>query len=466
MMTTIARMAAAVLAAGVLIAPNAYAAAGGEAGSVDTSALPEIEDGNWLDENPYRGSKKAMELGKAAYDGNCARCHGIDMISGGIAPDLRELGPEYDEYFINHVRNGVQRNGMTYMPAFEGVLDQQTMWAIRSYVDRRHYEYKDKNLDELYEQWDQGEPADEAAANPAPAAAATPAVARGNEAARARRVADDDMPDRLEQIRESGSIEVAVYDKFPPWSYKPDDGAFTGIDVEIGRALAERLDVGFNLRTFIADETMGDDIRNQVWKGHYMGGGTADAMLHVGMAPEFQQENDQASFIAAYYNETMGFAYDAERLGGDVDSPLALRGKPIGVGLDTLGDYFLTSAYRGQLRNDVVHFNSVPQAMQALNAGEVAAVMAPVGELAGAARMLQEKNVTLRTVELGGMYQTNWDVGVAIKASNPELAEAISEAMQQMRDDGTIEAIFENYGVEWRPPLKTDDVDSAEATHA
>ena len=306
MMTTIARMAAAVLAAGVLIAPNAYAAAGGEAGSVDTSALPEIEDGNWLDENPYRGSKKAMELGKAAYDGNCARCHGIDMISGGIAPDLRELGPEYDEYFINHVRNGVQRNGMTYMPAFEGVLDQQTMWAIRSYVDRRHYEYKDKNLDELYEQWDQGEPADEAAANPAPAAAATPAVARGNEAARARRVADDDMPDRLEQILESGSIEVAVYDKFPPWSYKPDDGAFTGIDVEIGRALAERLDVGFNLRTFIADETMGDDIRNQVWKGHYMGGGTADAMLHVGMAPEFQQENDQASFIAAYYNETTG----------------------------------------------------------------------------------------------------------------------------------------------------------------
>ena len=453
MMTRIASMAAVLLAAGFLVAPNAHAAASGEAGDVDTSALPEIEDGNWLDENPYRGSKKAMELGKAAYDGNCARCHGIDMISGGIAPDLRELGPDYDDYFIGKVRAGVQRNGMTYMPPFEGVLDQQSMWAIRAYVDKRHYEYKDKNLDELYEQWDGGKSEDDTAAQRSPApAAASPAVARGDSGASARRVADDDIPDRLEQIRAKGAIEIAVYQAFPPWSYKPESGGVTGIDVAIGKALAKRLDVGFNLRTFVADESMGDDIRNQVWKGHYLGGGTADAMLHVGMAPEFQQENDQATFLAPYYNETMGFAYDAERLGGDVDSPLALKGKPIGVGLDTLGDYFLTSAYRGALRDDVVHFRSVPAAMRALNSGEVAAVMAPVGELAGAVTMLQELNVTTRTVELGGMYQTNWDVGVAIKASNPALAKAINEAMQQMREDGTIEAIFEEYGVPYRAP--------------
>ena len=43
---------------------------------------------------------------------------------------------------------------MTYMPKFEGVLSQEAMWAIRSYVDKRHYEYNDKNLDELYEQAD------------------------------------------------------------------------------------------------------------------------------------------------------------------------------------------------------------------------------------------------------------------------------------------------------------------------
>jgi len=121
---------------------------------VDTEGLAPIEQGQWLTENPYRGDKAAIEIGASGYNSNCARCHGLQAISGGIAPDLRELGPEFDEYFINRVRNGVQRNGMTYMPKFEGVLSQEAMWAIRSYIDKRHYEYNDKNLDELYGQAD------------------------------------------------------------------------------------------------------------------------------------------------------------------------------------------------------------------------------------------------------------------------------------------------------------------------
>jgi len=467
----------------------AIAQHGGGGGDVDNSALPDIPDGQWLSENPYRGSKQAMEIGKAAYDGNCARCHGIDMISGGIAPDLRELGPEYDEYFLGHIRNGVQRNGMTYMPAFEDVLDQKTMWAIRSYIDQRHYEYKDKDLDALYKQWDDkqgGDQADEQSsddstptgddddastdssaaddsASSADAMAGADTVQSGRGEARATRVADtgDDEPDRLEAIKRNGTIEIAVYRAFPPWSYQPESGAFTGIDVEIGQALAEQLGVQMNVRAFTPDETMGDDIRNQVWKGHYLGGGTADAMLHVGMAPAFQKDNDQATFLAPYYDETMGFAYDAERLGGDVDSPLALAGKKIGVQLDSLGDYFLTSAYQGRLRNDVEHFNSVPDAMRALNKGEVAAVMAPVGELSGSAKMLGEQRVKIRTTPLSGMYQTSWDVGVAIKADNPELASAIRNAMGTLEKNGRIESIFKAYGVPYRAPTAAEQTTGA-----
>lgn len=110
--------------------------------------------GQWLEDNPYRGNRQAIEIGASAFGQNCARCHGLDAVSGGIAPDLRELGPEYDEYFIAKVRSGVQRNGMTYMPAFENVLSQEAMWAIRSYIDKRHYEYNDKDLADLYGQAD------------------------------------------------------------------------------------------------------------------------------------------------------------------------------------------------------------------------------------------------------------------------------------------------------------------------
>ncbi|MEQ8798238.1 MAG: cytochrome c-550 PedF [Salinisphaeraceae bacterium] len=119
---------------------------------VDTGELKDLPDGEWLSENPYRGNKEAIKVGASAYNQNCARCHGLEAQSGGIAPDLRELGLHYDEYFINKVRSGVQRNGVTYMPAFEDVFSQEAMWAILSYIDKRHYEYKDKDLAELYEQ--------------------------------------------------------------------------------------------------------------------------------------------------------------------------------------------------------------------------------------------------------------------------------------------------------------------------
>ena len=124
--------------------------------AVDTEGLKSLPEGEWLDENPYRGNKQAIEIGSSAYGQNCARCHGLEAVSGGIAPDLRELGPEYDDYFIGKVRGGVQRNGMTYMPAFEGTLSQDAMWAIRAYIDKRHYEYNDKDLAKLYEQAEDG----------------------------------------------------------------------------------------------------------------------------------------------------------------------------------------------------------------------------------------------------------------------------------------------------------------------
>ena len=43
-----------------------------------------------------------------------------------------------DEWFINRIRHGYTLNGMTKMPAFEGILSQEAMWAIRTYLDSRY----------------------------------------------------------------------------------------------------------------------------------------------------------------------------------------------------------------------------------------------------------------------------------------------------------------------------------------
>ena len=112
--------------------------------AVDTSALPDIEGGNdnWTAVNPYRGNEKAIEIGQSAYGQNCARCHGLDAISGGIAPDLRylELGDAGDEWFVERFRHGSSHDGKVYMPPFGEVLGQKAGWAIRSWIETKHTE--------------------------------------------------------------------------------------------------------------------------------------------------------------------------------------------------------------------------------------------------------------------------------------------------------------------------------------
>lgn len=124
--------------------------------AVDTRTLPQLGD-KWLEANPYGASSparaEAVRIGTSAYNQNCARCHGLEAISGGIAPDLRMFEgdctamknkaqkdacfKEMDDYFTATVRRGRMRDGRVYMPPFEGTLTQEAIWAIRSYIETR-----------------------------------------------------------------------------------------------------------------------------------------------------------------------------------------------------------------------------------------------------------------------------------------------------------------------------------------
>jgi len=110
---------------------------------VNTDALPDIGD-ELLTENPYRDMgeavwARAVEIGGSAYNANCARCHGLEVVSGGLAPDLRYLSADWDgdEWFMERFLNGYTQNGATKMPAFGELLDQKAAWAIRTYVEAR-----------------------------------------------------------------------------------------------------------------------------------------------------------------------------------------------------------------------------------------------------------------------------------------------------------------------------------------
>jgi len=109
--------------------------------AVDTTGLDSLGE-EFLEINPYRELggeqyKLAIEIGASGYNQNCARCHGLEVISGGIAPDLRMLedGEFGDEWFMERVRKGYSQNGAYKMPPYEKLLSQEAMWAIRSYIE-------------------------------------------------------------------------------------------------------------------------------------------------------------------------------------------------------------------------------------------------------------------------------------------------------------------------------------------
>ncbi len=120
--------------------------------AVNTKELPPL-GAEWRTENPYRAHAKAIAIGSSAYNQNCARCHGLEAVSGGVAPDLRKLDndcatlkdaskkaaciKEVDGFYVAKVRRGVTRNGAVYMPPFDGILQQEAVWAIKSYLETR-----------------------------------------------------------------------------------------------------------------------------------------------------------------------------------------------------------------------------------------------------------------------------------------------------------------------------------------
>lgn len=123
--------------------------------AVDVSTLPPL-GAQWRESNPYaegQAHAEAKRIGSSAYNQNCARCHGLEAISGGVAPDLRKFDAdcsgmadavkkkacyaEMQDYFAATVRHGRTRDGRVYMPPFEGVLSQEAVWAIKTYLESR-----------------------------------------------------------------------------------------------------------------------------------------------------------------------------------------------------------------------------------------------------------------------------------------------------------------------------------------
>jgi ABC-type amino acid transport substrate-binding protein len=248
----------------------------------------------------------------------------------------------------------------------------------------------------------------------------------------------------LLQLRSRGRIRIAVYRDFPPFS---EEGR--GIDVRIGQALAQTLQLSPEMMPFDADEKVEDDLRNMVWRGTLLGYGPADVMLHVPVDRAFAERNPQVRIFAPYFREKLQLARDLARI-PRLDSLGALLGQPVGAEDGTLASVVLLSAEGGSLRGDVRHYHSTWQALDDLKAGRLAAVMGLRSELQSALAGLAGFEISGAVAP--GIPAGGWPIGLAVKAEDEALAARLEDALNELIRRGQIEKIFRDREVSWASP--------------
>ena len=248
----------------------------------------------------------------------------------------------------------------------------------------------------------------------------------------------------LQKIQQRGVLTVALYKDFAPFS---DNGK--GIDVELAEALAGKLGVKMTPLWFTAADDVAGDLLKMVWKGTPIGYGPADLMMHVPVDPQYMAKVDQVKIFGAYHRERFAIGRQLEAL-PSLENLEPFEKLSLGVEGESMGALVMLSADGGRYREKLKIFKSTEDAIAALKSGAVAAVLGQQGELENGVGADSRFAIDLPPNQLLKMQQ--WRIGLAVKAENVELTNALETAMSELMADGTVTRIVQGYGLKHRLP--------------
>ncbi|MBL8389958.1 MAG: transporter substrate-binding domain-containing protein [Hydrogenophaga sp.] len=265
-------------------------------------------------------------------------------------------------------------------------------------------------------------------------------------------IAQTDLSD-LERVRASGTLKVAVYKDNAPFSSGPV-ADMKGLDVSLAEALARQMNLKLSLLPFDAGENMNDDLRNMVWRGHYLGYGPADVMLQVPADRYLANANPQVTILAPYMRQSNVLLHDTRRL-ADAAAPEDLKGLPLAAEKGSGAASVLMGYGGGLLRNQVAIFDSGVEAASAVLDGRAVAAFvtraqaeAALARQSGAAARARISKITFNN----GIVDNGWPVALAVKSSNKNLGAALEGAMKSVRESGEMLAIFKQHGLTLTAP--------------
>jgi ABC-type amino acid transport substrate-binding protein len=241
-------------------------------------------------------------------------------------------------------------------------------------------------------------------------------------------------------LREAGHLKVAVYNDLAPFS---DHGE--GIDADLGAALAGKLGLKLALLPFNAGDDLGDDLRNMVWKGHYLGYGPADVMLHVPVDRMLMNANPQVEIFAPYYVETVRLVYSRKAI-PQFDGVASLAGKRIGVEKVSISGMVMLGEGEGRFRDQVHIYPTAVEALEQLKAGALDAVLATRAQIESV--MKGDPAFPLQEVPFDRLPRGGWAIGMAVRKDNVGLARQLQAALNDMAASGELRMLFGKYGVQ------------------
>ena len=215
---------------------------------------------------------------------------------------------------------------------------------------------------------------------------------------------------------EPGKLIMSTNAAFPPYEMTTDSGEFEGIDIETAQAIADKL--GLELQI---DDMDFDAALLAVQQGK-------SDMVMAGVTVTDERQNVM-DFTAT------GIQSIIVKEDSDIASVDDLAGKKIGTQRGTTGYLYCSDDFGDE---NVVAYDDGLTAVQMLNNGQVDCVVidnAPAKEFIAA-------NPGLKLLDTAYVEES---YAIGIGKGNTELKDAINTALEELKADGTLQAIVDKY---------------------
>ena len=221
-----------------------------------------------------------------------------------------------------------------------------------------------------------------------------------------------------------GKLTMSTNAAFPPYEMTADDGSFEGIDVEIAGAIADKLGLELQIDDMDFDAAL---LAAQTGKSDMV-------MAGVTVTEERQTVMD---FSDTYANGIQVVIVPED---SDITSIDDMTGKMIGVQRGTTGDLYCSDTVEngGFGEENVTPYDNGLTAVQALLNGQVDCVVidnAPAQEFV-------EANPGLKILDT---EYANEEYAIGVAKGNTQLLDAINGALAELKADGTVQSIVDNY---------------------